>query len=214
MTEGKIDVSEDQLRRDQFHRRAARLETLASVAPAVQHDLNNAQMVLASNIELLARAVPAEGPPRRQLDRVAEAARRIETASRALIAMLRRPAADQEQASPEAALRALEPLLRIVLGARVGFSLQIEANTAAVAIDRGRLDVALVELARALHAAPPAPGAALELSLRGTAEGLVLEGSVPGGLPEGLEGPRALLAVAAPVFAPHEGGFRLIWPKV
>jgi signal transduction histidine kinase len=207
-TEGKSELSEDHHRR-----RAERLETLASVAPAVQHDLNNAQMVLASNIELLARAVPAEGPPRRQLDRVTEAARRIEVASRSLIAMLRRPAEDQESASPEAALRALEPLLRIVLGARLGLTLAVEANTPAVAFDRGRLDVALVELARALHAAPPAPGAVLELSLRGSAEGVALDGRVPGGVPEN-ETLRGLLAVAAPGFAPREDGFSLSWPKV
>jgi hypothetical protein len=195
---------------DQVTRRAARLETLAAISPAVQHDLNNALMVLASNIELLGRAVPAEGPPRRQLDRVSEAARRVEVASRALIAMLRRPAVDAETASPEAALRALDPLLRIVLGARVGFALEIEPNMPPVAFDRARLDMGLVELARALHA-KPVPGAKLALTLRATEGGGVeLDGACPGGMPEA-EMARALLQAAAPSFEARADGFTLRW---
>ena len=56
-------------------RQAARLQTMAGLARPVQHEINNLLTVIFANLEMLKRTA-AEGGPKRQLDRVAEAARR------------------------------------------------------------------------------------------------------------------------------------------
>ncbi len=54
---------------------AKRLASVATLARPVQHDINNLLTVIFANLEMLKRTA-AEGAPQRQLDRVAEAARR------------------------------------------------------------------------------------------------------------------------------------------
>lgn len=198
-------------------RRAARMDTLAAVAPAVQHDVNNAMMVLASNIELLTRAVPAEGPPRRQLDRIGDAARRVDQAVRAMLSVVRRAAEDADTVPPDAPLRALEPLLRIVLGARIGLDVAVaEGGVWPVRLDRARLDVALVALARDLMGRM-APGSKVEIALRNREEAgeVELRVALPAGTAPPAEPVREALRAAAPSVAEEEGGalVSLRWPR-
>ena len=70
-------------------RQAARLQTMAGLARPVQHEINNLLTVIFANLEMLKRTA-AEGGPQRQLDRVAEAARRFEASSRGFLSLARR----------------------------------------------------------------------------------------------------------------------------
>lgn len=126
-----------------------RHDRLRRTAPAVQHEVNNALMVLGSNLELLGRAVP-DGAPRRQLDRALEAVRRLEATVRGFLDAARRDAEDAAVVAPDLALRQVLPLLRVALGARFGIEVEAEAEAAAAAahLDRARLDLALLSLVR------------------------------------------------------------------
>src|SRR5919199_5309851 len=70
-------------------RQAARLVALIGLARPVQHDINNLLTVVFANLEMLKRTAAAGGP-QRQLDRIAEAAKRLERSTRAILSMIRR----------------------------------------------------------------------------------------------------------------------------
>ncbi|MFM2148788.1 MAG: hypothetical protein RLZZ187_1094 [Pseudomonadota bacterium] len=190
-----------------------RQDALRRVAPAIQHEVNNALMVLASNLELLGRSAP-EGPPRRQLDRATEAMRRLDQAMRGFLDAARRMAGEPAAIAPSIAVAQALPLLRIALGPRFGIELEPAEGIWPAALDRARLDLALLALVRDA-AARMAPGARI------TARG---ENRPPGSvallldLPEGArpQGEAAQLLAEAAAGGRIEGtaeGLALIWPR-
>ena len=94
-------------------RQAARLQTMAGLARPVQHEINNLLTVIFANLEMLKRTA-AEGGPQRQLDRVAEAARRFEASSRGFLSLSRRPVPGVSVFTMEEALVAVRPLLAVL----------------------------------------------------------------------------------------------------
>lgn len=187
-----------------------RHDALRRVAPAVQHEVNNALMVLASNLELLGRSA-AEGAPRRQLDRATEAMRRLEATVRGFLDAARREVSDPAGIAPQIALRQALPLLRVALGARFGFEIEAEEGAWPAALDRARLDLALLALVRDA-VARMAPGARIIARVANRPPGEVALHLV---LPPGAEPAdeaAALLAVAARVER-VEDGVVLVWDR-
>lgn len=170
------------------------MDLLAAVAPAVQHEVNNALMVLASNLDLLGRSAP-DGPARRQLDRATEAARRLDATVRGYLDVARRAPADAVTLAPDQILAQLSPLLRVALGARLKLEVTAAENCPAVTVDRTRLDVALISAAREA-AAQRAQAGIMTVSIR--PDGTTVQISLR--LPEGVSvspGVLGLLAEAA-----------------
>lgn|GEM_PF-3502108 len=193
-----------------------RHDRLRRSAPAVQHEVNNALMVLASNLELLGRSA-AEGPPRRQLDRAQEAMRRLEVTVRSFLEAARREAEDPASASPAVAVAQALPLLRVVLGTRFGFDLA-DAERAKegwpVRLDRARLELALLTLVRDA-AGRMAQGARITARVENRIEAgevsLALE-LPPGAEPDG-EATRLLAESATATGGRMERGPTLVWPR-
>lgn len=133
-----------------------RHDSLRRAAPAVQHEVNNAMMVLASNLEMLGRTA-VEGAPRRQLDRALEAMRRLDVTVRGYLDAARREAEDPGLASPTAALEQALPLLRVALGGRYGFDLEPPGPEPLppVRLDRARFDLAMLRLVQYAAQAMP-----------------------------------------------------------
>jgi signal transduction histidine kinase len=192
-----------------------RHDRLRRTAPAVQHEVNNALMVLASNLELLGRSA-AEGPPRRQLDRATEAMRRLDETVRGFLDSARRAAEEPDAVTPGKALKQMAPLLRVALGARFGFDHDAGQGVWEAHLDRARLDLALLALARdAAGRMQAGARIAARAENRPPAEvALVLV------LPEGAEptGEAAdLLSGAATATGGRleraEGGYALVWPR-
>jgi signal transduction histidine kinase len=144
---------------------AERLATLAAIAQPVQHELNNLLTVIFANLDLLRRRVP-EGAPQRQLERCAEAARRFEVSTRAVLSLARRPVSGEVVISPVEAVRALEPLLQVLLPAPEALRLELQAEVPPCRFDRALLDEALIALARA--AAGRGGGLRVEVALKGS----------------------------------------------
>jgi len=94
-------------------RRQAILGTLARPA---QHEINNLLTVMLANLDLLRRSA-AEGAPRRQLERIGEAVRRLDVSTRAMLSLTRRPVAVAGPFAPAAAVAAIRPLLALLLPA-------------------------------------------------------------------------------------------------
>lgn len=187
-----------------------RHEELRRAAPIVQHEVNNALMVLASNLELLGRSA-AEGAPRRQLDRAMEATRRLDQAMRGFLDAARREAAEPAGMPPHLALQPALPLLRVVLGARFGFELEAAEGVWRAALDRALLDLALLALVRDA-AGRMTPGARIVARVENLppAEVALRLSLPPGAEPEG-ETAR-LLDAAGGRLEWAADGLALVWP--
>lgn len=193
---------------------ATRHDRLRRAAPAVQHEINNAMMVLHSNLELLGRSV-GDGAPRRQLDRALEAARRVEETVRSYLDAARREVSDVALVPVPAALKQVLPLLRVALGARHGMDAEMPATMPEARIDRGRLDLALLSLAReAKDRMAAGTRLSARIEERGAEVALVL-GLPPGAEP--LPATAGLLSGAAEATGgrvEHAAGtLALVWPR-
>lgn len=191
-----------------------RHDRLRRTAPAVQHEVNNALMVLTSNLELLGRTAP-EGAPRRQLDRAQEAVRRMELTVRGFLDAARPEAEDKAVIAPDLALRQALPLLRVALGARFGIELEAGPEAASVHLDRARLDLALLSLVRDA-AARMQPGARIVARVENREAEVALHLALPpGAAPEGETS--MLLAEAAGATGGRverdAGGVALVWAR-
>lgn len=94
-------------------RRHAILGTLARPA---QHEINNLLTVMLANLDLLRRSA-AEGAPRRQLERIGEAVRRLDISTRAMLSLTRRPVPAPGPFAPAASIVLIRPLLALLLPA-------------------------------------------------------------------------------------------------
>jgi signal transduction histidine kinase len=185
-----------------------RLDRLRRAAPAVQHEVNNAMMVLAANLDLLSRTI-AEGAPQRQLDRAVQASRRLEETIRGYLDAARRDVADPSLVSLVQVVRQSLPLLRVALGARHGAELTAPEKLTPVSLDRAALEVALLAVAQDAVGRMP-NGTRLGIELREEAEEVELELTLPEGV-----GPVALAQLEACCgrFRAFGNGCLLAWPK-
>ncbi len=138
-------------------RQAARLQTMAGLARPVQHEINNLLTVIFANLEKLKRTA-AEGGPQRQLDRVAEAARRFEASSRGFLSLARRPVPGVSVFTLEEALVAVRPLLTVLMPTPAMLAVDPGTEGWPVRADRALLDEALIALAREAGEALPRGG--------------------------------------------------------
>jgi signal transduction histidine kinase len=150
-----------------LRRQAERLATLARLARPVQHEINNLLTVIFANLEMLKRSA-AEGAPQRQLDRIAEAARRFDASTRALLMLSRRPVPGEGAAVPLAeAVESLRPLLAVLLPAPGALTLEVGTGGWPARFDRALLDEALLRLAvEVSDAAPRGAGLAVVVANR------------------------------------------------
>ncbi len=138
-------------------RQAARLATMAGLARPVQHEINNLLTVIFANLEMLKRTA-AEGAPQRQLDRVAEAARRFEASTRGFLSLSRRPVPGVSVFTLEELLVAVRPLLVVLMPTPAMLAVEPAAEGWPVRMDRALLDEALIVLAREAGEALPRGG--------------------------------------------------------
>ncbi|MGG5889831.1 hypothetical protein ACLF3G_22080 [Falsiroseomonas sp. HC035] len=167
-----------------------RLDRLRRVAPAVQHEVNNAMMVLAANLDLLSRSV-GEGAPTRQLDRAVQASKRLEETIRGYLDAARRQVAEPTLISLVQVMRHSLPLLRVALGARHGAELTTPEKLSPVSLDRAALEVALLAVAQDAVGRMP-NGTRLGVTLRESEAEVELELTLPEGV-----GPVALAQLEA-----------------
>lgn len=158
---------------------ATRLTTLRAAAPSVQHEANNALMVLTANLEMLARGAQTDAA-RRQASRALEAAHRLDATLRAYLSLMRQPVGEAASAPPTTTIPAILPLLRAVLGSRTPVEVRMEGGDTPVPHDAAAIQTALLALALGAAGKGEA-GAPLSVTLRPTPEGMALEVQQPPG---------------------------------
>lgn len=188
-----------------------RQEHLRHTAPAVQHEVNNALMVLTSNLDLLGRFAP-QGAPRRQLDRAQEALRRLDETVRSFLDAARRPVEEPVAVPVAEVVVQVAPLLRAVLGARHGLDLEAAEGTPPVALDRARLELALLVLAREASGRM-AQGARIRARVEPRPGEVALRLMLPeGAMPDGEAARLVMEAARGGRVEAAEGGLALVWP--
>jgi signal transduction histidine kinase len=195
-----------------FRRGAARMAALSGLARPVQHDINNLLTVVFANLEMLKRTA-AEGGPQRQLDRIQEAARRFEGTSRAILSMLRRPAAGEVTIRLSEAITVMQPLLQLLLPAPGALALELATEDAPVRIDRAALEEALLALAeQAAETLPRGSGIRLAVANRDTGVEMVIHTPMGTSLPA-LATLVALAKAAGGSSVVEDGCWRLVLPR-
>jgi signal transduction histidine kinase len=190
---------------------AKRLASVATLARPVQHDINNLLTVVFANVELLKRTAAAGGP-QRQLDRIQEAAKRLEGSTRAILSLLRRPVGHAAALRMSDLLGAAQPLLVLLLPTGGAFQLELAENDPPVLLDRAAFEDAL--LATAQQAAEAMPrGGALRLLLERRDGGVALAVHHPEGMVlPGLDGMAALARASGGTAEATADGLRFTLP--
>jgi signal transduction histidine kinase len=162
---------------DEANPQARRMAAVSTLARPVQHEINNLLTVVFANLELLKRTA-AEGGPQRQLDRIQEAARRLDGATRALLTLLRRGTGATAACRLSDAVAGVQPMLALLLPGASGLSIEFGVEDAPVLLDRTTFEDALLALAQ--QAADSLPrGAGLRITVAACAEGVALAIALP-----------------------------------
>lgn len=137
---------------------AARIEAIGTLARGVAHDLGNLLTVIVGSAELIEAAVAPEDPLREDTAALVAAADRARHVTGRLLGFARPAPGQGLPLALGDCVRELAPTLEDILGPRVALRVDLQAPDAAIALDPGRLEQILVELARNARAAMPDGG--------------------------------------------------------
>ena len=155
------DVTERRALEDQL-RQSQRMESIGRLAGGIAHDFNNLLQVILGNADIALR------DPTRQtaLVEIKMAAQRAAELTRQLLAFGRRQPFAPADLDLKELIGELTPLLRRMLGERVGVDFQHAAELAAVSADRGQIEQVLINLCiNARDAMPDGGKIAIRLDL-------------------------------------------------
>ncbi|HEX5686219.1 MAG TPA: ATP-binding protein [Ideonella sp.] len=148
-----------------------RVEALGRLTGGVAHDVNNLLGVISNSAYLIERRNDGQldlGSPLAATMRAVEAGRRL---TQHLLRFAGRHATRPERVDLATALPELRELLGIVLGKRIAIEVKVAADTRAIVVDAGELELALINLAlNARDALPNGGHLTVEAGNAGAAE--------------------------------------------
>jgi signal transduction histidine kinase len=142
---------------------ALRLDMLGRLTGGVAHDFHNHLGTIVGNLGLLLGQPGLDEAGRAQLARALRAAERATALTRRLLAFARRQPLQAEWVAVDSMVEEMADLIEYSAGAEVHVTLDLRSDDAAVFLDRGQLENALLNLVINSAAAMPSGG---ELALR------------------------------------------------
>jgi nitrogen-specific signal transduction histidine kinase/ActR/RegA family two-component response regulator len=139
------DVTEERAMEEQL-RQAQRLETIGMLAGGVAHDFNNLLTAIAGFADLARVSAEDGDSPDADLRQVQAAVERGRALTSQLLAFGRRTVPRPRPVDVGAAMNALVPMLRRLLGEDITILLELEPDVVAI-VDPGQLDQVVVNLA-------------------------------------------------------------------
>ena len=143
---------------------AQKLESIGRLAGGIAHDFNNMLFAIRGYSELLADDLSA-GPESfdaaaalRSVAAINDAAERASSLTSQLLAFSRRQVVSPRVVDINAAIRAVEPMLRPLIGEHVRLHLMLDPDTGHIRVDPSQLDQILVNLAVNARDAMPGGG--------------------------------------------------------
>ena len=139
-TEEALRQSEEQLRQ------AQKMEAIGRLAGGVAHDFNNLLTVIIGRSEVLAKALPAHDPLRRQVELIDRTAVRASRLTQQLLAFSRNQVLQPTTVDVNSAVHDVSSMLQSLIGDDVVLDIATGASRAAVKVDRHQLEQAIVNL--------------------------------------------------------------------
>ncbi len=127
-------------------RQAQKMEAVGRLAGGVAHDFNNLLTAILGYADLLAMAVPADSPLRRNTDEIKAAAQRGADLTRQLLAFGRRQVLAPETLDLNQTVLTIEKLLRRVIGEDIELVTELDPELGAVRADPSQLEQVLLNL--------------------------------------------------------------------
>jgi PAS domain S-box-containing protein len=125
---------------------AQKMEAVGRLAGGVAHDFNNMLAVILGRAELALRRTPPEGPLRRDLEEILQAAERSSVLTRQLLAFARRQTVSPQVLNLNGAVEGLLQMLRRLIGEDVELAWQPGDGAGQVRLDPSQLDQLLANL--------------------------------------------------------------------
>ncbi|HZQ58634.1 MAG TPA: ATP-binding protein [Acidimicrobiales bacterium] len=123
-----------------------RMEALGRLAGGVAHDFNNLLTVIVGYSEVLADSLGPEHPLYDDVDAIREAGNRAAAFTEQLLTISRRRVVDEATVALDETVRALEPVLRRLLGGDVTFVVRSDPHAGWVNLDKGQLEQVILNL--------------------------------------------------------------------
>jgi PAS domain S-box-containing protein len=143
---------EEQLRQSQ------KMEAVGRLAGGVAHDFNNMLSVILSFTSLALDELPPDSSVRADLQEVLRAGERSRELTKQILAFSRKQLLAPQILDPNASLRALEPMLRRLIGEDVQLKLTLDPQLGRVRADPNQLEQVLMNLAVNARDAMPRGG--------------------------------------------------------
>ncbi|MES2712835.1 MAG: hypothetical protein V4653_14740 [Pseudomonadota bacterium] len=126
---------------------AEQRRVIATLAPAVQHDVNNMLTVTLATLELMRHGLAPGDAALRRIDRIDSATRKLDALMRGFLTLAR---AKPEVATVDVALllHRMAPALRLAMAGAAALTIEAPAEGVEVACDAARLTATLVESLR------------------------------------------------------------------
>jgi len=139
-------------------RQAQKMEAVGQLAGGVAHDFNNSLTAILGNAELARMSMPGGGDAVDSIDAVIDAAEQAAGVTRQLLAFARRQIVQPAVLEPGERLRAVQRLLRPMLGEEMDVHLHVEPDGARLRMDPGQFEQLLMNLAVNARDAMPRGG--------------------------------------------------------
>ena len=151
------DISERRLLGDQIHQ-SQKMEAVGQLAGGIAHDFNNLLTVVLGNQQLLEGMLKDQPEASELLQDASKAAWRGAELCKRVLAFSRRQKLSPESIAVNELVEGMEKLLRRTLGQKVEVRLELGSDLAAIVVDPGQLENAILNLALNAHDAMPEGG--------------------------------------------------------
>jgi len=151
------DVTEQRSLETQF-RQAQRLEAVGRLAGGVAHDFNNILTAIGGYSELLLETYGASDPRRADLEEIRAGAVRATRLTRQLLAFSRKQILQPRVLDLNEILRALDRMLRRLIGEDIKLEMALDTHLGAVRADPGQIEQVVLNLAVNARDAMPSGG--------------------------------------------------------
>jgi two-component system, cell cycle sensor histidine kinase and response regulator CckA len=180
-------VTERRALEEQF-RQSQRMEAVGQLAGGVAHDFNNLLTVINGSCAMLAESLPANSSLHEELTEISRATDRAVSLTRQLLAFSRRQLLAPRVLDLSDSLRAMEPMLRRLLGEHIEIVARSAPDVAPIKADPGQIEQVILNLAINARDAMP-EGGTLTFDLANAPNAPRPAGS------DAAEGPHVLLSV-------------------